>query len=46
MKSLHRASLLALALASALGLPAAQAVERSWGYTYNSLGLKEFTAWN
>ncbi|MBC9249131.1 hypothetical protein A9179_02455 [Pseudomonas alcaligenes] len=41
MKTLHRASLLALALASALGLPAAQAAERSWSYTYNSLGLVE-----
>ncbi len=39
MKILHRASLLALALVAALGN--AQAVERSWNYTYNSLGLVE-----
>ena len=41
MKTSHRASLLALALTAALGLPAAHAVERSWSYTYNSLGLIE-----
>lgn len=41
MKSLHRISLLALTLATALGVPCAQALERSWSYTYNSLGLIE-----
>lgn len=41
MKTLHRASLLALALTAALGLPAAHAAERSWSYTYNSQGLVE-----
>lgn len=41
MKSLHRISLLALTLVTALGVPCAQALERSWSYTYNSLGLIE-----
>ncbi|MCG6538891.1 RHS repeat protein [Pseudomonas sp. KSR10] len=41
MKSSHRISLLALTLATALGVPGAQALERSWSYTYNSLGLIE-----
>lgn len=41
MKTMHRASLLAIALTSALGLPAANAAERSWSYTYNSQGLVE-----
>ena len=40
MKSLHRASLLALALTAALGTQA-HAIERNWSYTYNSLGLIE-----
>jgi RHS repeat-associated protein len=40
MTTLHRASLLALALTAALGTQA-HAVERSWSYTYNSLGLVE-----
>ena len=40
MKTMHRASLLALALTAALGTQA-HAVERSWSYTYNSLGLVE-----
>ena len=40
MKMMHRASLLALALTAALGIQA-HAVERSWSYTYNSLGLVE-----
>lgn len=41
MKTSHRASLLGLALLCALGAPATQAAERSWHYTYNSLGLVE-----
>ncbi|MBU1306649.1 MAG: RHS repeat protein [Alphaproteobacteria bacterium] len=41
MKSSHRISLLALTLATALGVPSVQALERSWSYTYNSLGLIE-----
>ncbi|MGY8820875.1 MAG: RHS repeat-associated core domain-containing protein [Pseudomonadales bacterium] len=41
MKSSHRISLLALTLATALGVPSAQALERGWSYTYNSLGLIE-----
>lgn len=41
MKSSHRISLLALTLATALGVPGAQALERSWSYSYNSLGLIE-----
>jgi YD repeat-containing protein len=40
MATLHRASLLVLALIAALGTQA-HAVERSWSYTYNSLGLVE-----
>lgn len=40
MATLHRASLLALALTAALGTQA-HAVERSWSYTYNSLCLVE-----
>ena len=40
MKTLHRASLLAVALASCLAT-AGQAAERSWSYTYNDLGLIE-----
>ncbi|WP_220812374.1 RHS repeat-associated core domain-containing protein [Pseudomonas paralcaligenes] len=41
MKISHRASLLVLALVSTLGLPAAQAAESSWSYTYNSFGQVE-----
>lgn len=41
MKTSHHASLLGLALLCALGAPATQAAERSWNYTYNSLGLVE-----
>lgn len=41
MKTLHRASLLSLALAAMLGVSGVQAVERSWSYSYNSLGLVE-----
>ncbi len=41
MKPSHRISLLALTLATALGVSTAQALERSWSYTYNSLGLIE-----
>lgn len=41
MKISHRISLLALALATSLGVSHAQAVERNWAYTYNSLGLIE-----
>lgn len=41
MKISHRISLLALALATTLGVSHAQAVERNWSYTYNSLGLIE-----
>lgn len=41
MNIMHRASLLSLALAAALGLPSAHAAERSWSYTYNSQGLVE-----
>ncbi|SDG71496.1 RHS repeat-associated core domain-containing protein [Pseudomonas benzenivorans] len=41
MNIMHRASLLSLALAAALGLPASQATERNWSYTYNSQGLVE-----
>ena len=41
MKTSHRISLLALGLAASLGVSCAQAVERSWSYTYNSLGLIE-----
>ena len=41
MKTSHRASLLTLALTAALGASSAQAIERSWSYTYNSLGLIE-----
>ncbi|WP_137818657.1 RHS repeat-associated core domain-containing protein [Pseudomonas sp. 2FG] len=40
-KTLHRASLLALALASALSWPSTQAAERSWSYSYTSQGLIE-----
>ena len=40
MKTLHRASLLAVALASCLAT-AGHAAERSWSYTYNNLGLIE-----
>ncbi|OLU17147.1 sugar-binding protein [Pseudomonas sp. PA1(2017)] len=40
MKTLHRASLLAVALASCLAT-AGHAAERSWSYTYNDLGLIE-----
>lgn len=40
-KTLHRASLLSLALATALGISSAEAAERTWSYTYNSLGLLE-----
>jgi len=39
--TLHRASLLSLALASALSWPAAQAAARSWTYSYTSQGLIE-----
>ncbi len=42
MKTLHRASLLAVALASCLAT-AGHAAERSWSYTYNDLGLIETT---
>jgi RHS repeat-associated protein len=38
---LQRASLLSLALAGSLAWSGAQAVERNWSYTYNSLGLVE-----
>lgn len=41
MNIIHRTSLLSLALASAFGLSSVQASERSWSYTYNSLGLVE-----
>ncbi len=41
MNTMHRASLLSLALAAALGLQSVQATERNWSYTYNSLGLIE-----
>lgn len=41
MNTLHRASLLALALTAALGASSAQASERSWSYSYNSQGLIE-----
>lgn len=41
MKTLHRASLLSLALAAVLGVSGVQAVERNWSYSYNSLGLVE-----
>nr|WP_298114614.1 RHS repeat-associated core domain-containing protein [uncultured Pseudomonas sp.] len=41
MKTLHRASLLSLALATALGISSVEATERNWSYTYNSLGLIE-----
>ncbi|WP_218569275.1 RHS repeat-associated core domain-containing protein [Pseudomonas sp. F(2018)] len=37
----HRVSLLSLALVATLGQPSAHAIERSWSYTYNSLGLVE-----
>lgn len=40
-KLLYRGSLLALALSSALGASLAQAAERKWSYSYNSLGLIE-----
>ena len=40
-RHLHRASLLALALAGALGATSVSATERSWSYSYNSLGLIE-----
>jgi len=42
MKTLHRASLLAVALASCLA-STGHAAERSWSYTYNDLGLIETT---
>ncbi|MDP3817115.1 RHS repeat domain-containing protein [Pseudomonas sp.] len=38
---LQRASLLSLALAGSFAWSCAQAVERNWSYTYNSLGLIE-----
>ena len=38
---LYRASLLSLALVSALGGSLAQASERSWAYTYTTQGLIE-----
>ncbi|AYC31780.1 RHS repeat protein [Pseudomonas cavernae] len=41
MKIVHRTNLLGVALAAALGLSTAQATDRSWNYTYNSLGLVE-----
>ncbi|MDD0843385.1 RHS repeat-associated core domain-containing protein [Pseudomonas sp. Gutcm_11s] len=41
MDTKHRVSLLSAALIAALGLPSAHAIERSWSYTYNSLGLIE-----
>ena len=41
MKTSHRISLLALGLAASLGVSCAQAVERNWSYSYNSLGLIE-----
>lgn len=41
MKTSHRTSLLALALAAALAVSSVHAIERSWSYTYNSLGLVE-----
>jgi RHS repeat-associated protein len=40
-KHLYRASLLSLALSSALGASLAHAAERSWAYTYTSQGLIE-----
>jgi RHS repeat-associated protein len=40
-KHLYRASLLSLALSSALGASLAHAAERSWAYTYTALGLIE-----
>jgi RHS repeat-associated protein len=41
MNTLHRASLLSLALTAALGASGAQASERSWSYTYTPQGLIE-----
>ena len=40
-KHLYRASLLSLALSSALGASLTHAAERSWAYTYTALGLIE-----
>ncbi|OHC26344.1 MAG: sugar-binding protein [Pseudomonadales bacterium RIFCSPLOWO2_12_59_9] len=40
-KHLYRASLLSLALSSAIGVSLAHADERSWAYTYTALGLIE-----
>jgi RHS repeat-associated protein len=41
MEIMPRIGLLGLALSAALGLPTAHALERSWSYTYNNLGLVE-----
>lgn len=43
MKTSHCISLLALALATTLGVSQAQAVERNWSHTYNGIGLIETT---